>query len=469
MTGIPLMASIQAFALRREVVVNGFVIRKERKETGRRRQIEGSVNEQPIVFVDDIINGGNSVIRAEVALSNINRCISQVVALIDFETSRIGERLLQNGINLKSLISLEELGLSKSARLPQSAKDEPMFYVRWKLDQGDVKSVDVVPKCTPAFDGDSVYHGTDSGMFYACDARTGEVRWKFAAGTDRHKGIRSSPLIHENLVYFGAYDGVFYALERSSGRLQWEFVEADWIGSSPCCAPTLGRVFVGLEHAMPGRRGSLVALDSQTGERCWQVLLAGLVHCSPCFIPSLGSVVIGSNDGEIYCVDAATGLVRWGASSGGAIKARPCYDEKSGLVIVGSFDRNLYALRADTGEIVWRFATQGVIYSEPLISQDDVYISSTDKHLYRLNIADGREVYRYFAGAKLFTAPSEWHSKVYFASTAGNIFELDPKNSILTGSHVMPAAITNKVVWDEANRCCYIATVDGQLYACERR
>ncbi len=469
MTGIPLMTAIQSFAFRRGHAVNGFVIRKERKDTGRQRQIEGTVNERPIIFVDDIINGGNSIVSSEVALSKIDRRLSHVVALIDFGVARIGDHLLHSGINLKSLISLDELGVNKTAQPAQRTEERQILRELWKLDPGNPKSPDLVPKSTPAFDDDSLYYGTDSGIFYAVDSRTGVVRWKFAAGTDKHKGIRSSPLIHGDLVYFGAYDGVFYALERSSGRPQWQFVEADWIGSSPCCSPTLGRVFVGLEHAIPGRRGSLVALDSRSGEKCWELPIEGLVHCSPCFVETLGCVVVGSNTGEIFCADAATGELRWCAKTNGAIKARPCYDEKTGLVICGSFDKHVYAWRANTGEVAWKAATQAIIYSEPLIHQDLVYVCSTDKHLYAFSVGNGNPVSKYFAGAKLFSSPSRWHARIYFASTAGNIFEFDSDTQSLTGTHCMAEKITNKIVCDERNDRCYITTIDGQLCACERR
>jgi outer membrane protein assembly factor BamB/orotate phosphoribosyltransferase len=469
MTGIPLMTSIQAFALRRGQAVNGFVIRKERKDTGRQRQIEGTINDQPIIFVDDIINGGNSIVFAQVALSKIERHLVHVVALIDFGTARIGDQLLHSGISLKSLINLDELGVNKAALPAQKTQERQIFRELWRLDPGDPKSLDLVPKSTPTFDDDYLYYGTDSGNFYAVDSRTGVIQWKFAAGTDKYKGIRSSPLIYGDLVYFGAYDGVFYALERSSGRPKWQFVEADWIGSSPCCSPILGRVFVGLEHAMPGRRGNLVALDSCSGERCWELPIEGLVHCSPCYVEKLGCVVVGSNTGEVFCADAATGELRWSAKTNGPIKAKPTYDDKTGLVICGSFDKHVYAWRANTGEVAWKVATQAIIYSEPLVHQDLVYVCSTDKHLYALSVGNGKPVFKYFAGAKLFSSPSRWHARMYFSSTAGNIFEFDLDTQLLTGIHIMAEKIANKIVCDERNDRCYITTIDGQLCACERR
>ncbi|WP_185827278.1 PQQ-binding-like beta-propeller repeat protein [Edaphobacter aggregans] len=470
MTGIPLMTAIQAFAFRNGHTVNGFVIRKEQKESGRRRQIEGTINELPIIFLDDIVNRGHSVIRAQIALDKLGRKITQVVALIDFGKSDASERLLRDGIHLKSIIALDELGVRRSSSSDIRQEEEhQIFRELWRLDPGDRRSADVVPKSTPAFDHDCVYHGADSGSFCSIDASTGDVRWRFSAGTDKNKGIRSSPLLHEDLVYFGAYDGVFYAIERMTGEMRWQFIEADWIGSSACCAPTIQRLFVGLEHATSNSRGSLVALETRTGEKSWELPMAGFVHAGPCFIEALGCVIVGNDQGEVCCADALTGTLRWRVRAAGPIKAKACYDEKTRLIIAGSFDKNVYAWRVDTGELAWKTSTEALIYSEPLLVQNLVYVCSTDKHLHILNAVDGTHVMKYSAGAKLFASPSQSNSRIYFASTAGAIFEFDPQTRSVVGTHLIPEKIVNKVVCDERTGRFYVTAIDGQLFAFERR
>jgi outer membrane protein assembly factor BamB len=469
LTGIPLLTAIQSFAFRRGCSVSGFVIRKERKDTGRRRQIEGIVNDLPIIFLDDIVNSGDSIERADVALSNIGRKISHVVALVDFGTSRIGDKLLRDGVHLRSLIRLEELGVSMPSRPAQLESARQIFRELWKTDPDGQQSMDVVPKSVPAFDGEQVYYGTDSGTFYAHDVNSGEVKWRFVAGKDKYKGVRSSPLLHNGLVYFGAYDGVFYALEKMSGQICWQFTDADWIGSSACSSTKSNMLFVGLEHALRGRRGSLVALDMSSGWKCWEHNMAGLVHSSPCFIEDLGYVVVGNNDGKIHCVDASTGELTWSATTDGPIKGRPCYDPGRGVVVAGSFDKNVYAWDARTGETVWKAQTDALIFSDPLIVQNTVYVCSSDKHLHMLRVDDGSHIFRFYAGAKLFSAPSICRERIYFASTAGTVFEFDPSARSVIGTHVIHEKIANKIVCDESTNRFYISTIDGQLFAFERR
>src|SRR3989441_10367865 len=83
--------------------------------------------------------------------------------------------------------------------------------------------------------------------------------------------IWSSPAVHAGRVYFGSYDGNVYCLDAEDGREHWRFTGADWVGSSPALAPDLNLLFIGLEHEVPGRRGSLAALDMGPGAQGWEL------------------------------------------------------------------------------------------------------------------------------------------------------------------------------------------------------
>lgn len=477
LTGIPLMVGVQSYAMQCGFAINGVVIRKERKTTGRRRLIEGALNDLPIVFLDDIVNSGDSVDRAVRALAQTGRQIEHVVALVDFGTSWVGEQLIRNGIHLRSLIALEELGVSKSVRPSGSAIERQIFREIWKFCPDDYQTSDVVPKSTPALDESRVYFGADSGRFYALNRATGETEWIFQAGrsrsfvapTSRVKGIRSSPIIEGNNIYFGAYDGVLYALDRHTGKLQWQFLQSDWIGSSPCSGRPFNHLYVGLEHSLPGSRGSLVALDLDSGERQWEFKIPGLVHSSPLFIEECGAVFVGSNNGLLYCLDAATGELKWSSSTKGEIKSRPCYDPARKIVIAGSFDKSVYAWSTATGDVAWKNSTEGAVYSEPLIENDRVYVSSTDKHLHILRAEDGETLGRFYAGAKLYSSPISCRNRIYFASTAGTVFEFDPQAMVAVGAHSIGEKITNPVVWDARSSRFIITTVEDHLFVLERK
>ena len=58
---ISLMTAIQMCALKLNINVNAFTIRKERKSYGLFNLIDGMPTEAPVIVVDDLINSGNSV------------------------------------------------------------------------------------------------------------------------------------------------------------------------------------------------------------------------------------------------------------------------------------------------------------------------------------------------------------------------------------------------------------------------
>src|SRR5881392_2555015 len=107
--------------------------------------------------------------------------------------------------------------------------------------------------CTPAIDHGMVYVGSYDGKFYALDAQSGAVKWKFATEGERRfeaKGIHgwqpksqtfadafdvflSSPAVADGAVYFGSGDGNLYSLDANSGALRWKFRTGDVVHASP--------------------------------------------------------------------------------------------------------------------------------------------------------------------------------------------------------------------------------------------
>jgi outer membrane protein assembly factor BamB len=66
---------------------------------------------------------------------------------------------------------------------------------------------------SPAFLNGKVYFGSSDGNFYALEAKTGLLQWKFET-----KGIiHASPAIAGNTIYIGSWDSYLYALDAESG------------------------------------------------------------------------------------------------------------------------------------------------------------------------------------------------------------------------------------------------------------
>ena len=102
--------------------------------------------------------------------------------------------------------------------------------------------------------------GSEDFFFYALDAATGAVRWKYETGL----GISSSPAVFEDLAVVGSKDGFLYAFEIQSGRLRWKIQASDVVTAPPVIASGLVCIQAG------ERRRSTSPPAVWSGEPAWE-------------------------------------------------------------------------------------------------------------------------------------------------------------------------------------------------------
>jgi outer membrane protein assembly factor BamB/orotate phosphoribosyltransferase len=468
---IPFLSAIVMKSLSRGTPVNGFIVRKERKTYGTGSSIEGELTGAPIVIVDDLLNSGASLEKARVVLEQENRTIAFAYILIDYE-SPLGKLWRKShGIPLIAPFRLAEFGLSIERPEPG-----PMatFQNRWRFASPDPNFFHRVPKSFPATDGKRVYFGSDSGVFWCLDARDGSVAWNFGVNARGHKNLWSSPALHDGRVYFGSYDGNVYCLDALTGREVWRFTEADWVGSSPALAPELGYLFIGLEFAVEGKRGSIAALKLENGEKVWEHMTKRYTHASPAYWPERQVVACGSNDNEMFLFDAPTGAMQWRfetrgeGGEKGSIRHAPAFDRKRGHLLTGCADGRIYIIDVETGKEVWSVKTDNTVYTVPLVVEDKAYIGSTDKYLYVLDLERRAVKTRIFAASKIFGPPRLLQGRIYFGACNGMVYEIDPATDEITGTHQLPDAVTNALTHNATTGDFYALTYVNELFAFTR-
>ena len=464
---IPIIAAIIMKGKERGMGVSGFYTRKERKNTGRQRLIEGVVDGRKIIFVDDLINSGSTIARQLKVLQDIGRTPSHIFTIINFRPLEEYAWVKNSEIKHASLFSLDDFGL----------KDEiapaPLFVESyrtcWRFKSPDPNFFYVVPKSAPAIDDKKVYFGSDGGTFWALRQADGRVAWKFKVGEKAlGKSIFSSPAIYNNSVYFGAYDGNLYSLDVETGKSNWVFREADWVGSSPAVAPELNTLFVGLGFALPQKRGGIVALNLKTGEKIWEHRIVEHMHSSPLFIEELGAVAIGGNDSAAYLFEAKTGKLLWTFQTGGEIKASFAFDAGRNLISFGSFDGRLYVLDASSGKQLSALVTGGPIYSTPLFYENSVVCASLDKRIYSVDLEAGKLNWSHRFGGRTFASPVIIEGNIFIGSNDGKMSELDPRTGRVISSFQASERIVNKIAWNQNTRRFFLPTYANELYCLEK-
>ena len=455
--------------------IGGFYIRKSRRKDGFQKSIEGKLNGEKIILVDDALNSGKSFMRQLKALDEEGRSVHAICTLIRFRVSSYYEEFNKRGIKIYSIFTLDDFpmtgGMSAVADKESPAPPKEIFKINWRFASEGPSYFHVLPKSAPAIDDNRVYFGADNGTMWALNQSDGSVAWKFAtlfgAGEKR---IYSSPALAAGNVYFGAYDGNVYALDAETGVKRWIFREADWIGSSPAVAPDLSCLFVGLEFGLWYKQGGLASLDLTTGEKRWWREVPSYVHSSPLYIRDLGLVVVGSSDGSVYALRAKNGAEAWRYKSDGPVRASFAYDKKTRTVAFGAGDQDkgIYILDAKSGTLKHRIETLEPIYSTPIASDGVLFYGVLDKRTFKIDIASGKITWEHWAQSRVFADPVLIDGHIYIGSNDGRLYELNEKTGECRGYFQASERIVNRIAYNQKTKRFFVPTYANELYCLSR-
>ncbi len=103
-------SQIQGWPLR------GFIVRKEAKQHGRGKQVEGCLEKgDSVVIVEDVVTTGGSAMKAIEAAENLGAKIVEVIAVVDREEGG-AEALAEKGYSLFSLFTTSDLKAAQAER-----------------------------------------------------------------------------------------------------------------------------------------------------------------------------------------------------------------------------------------------------------------------------------------------------------------------------------------------------------------
>ncbi len=140
----------------------------------------------------------------------------------------------------------------------------------------------------PTVAGGRVFVGSDNGMVYALDARTGCVHWSFEAGDAVVTAVSVGTVPGSQgryAAYFGDLGSKVHAVDAETGGPLWTVRVDDHsaakISGSPVLDTQGGRLYVAVgsyEEVRPANpsyecctsQGSVVALDVKTGQQIWK-------------------------------------------------------------------------------------------------------------------------------------------------------------------------------------------------------
>ncbi|WP_343703994.1 PQQ-binding-like beta-propeller repeat protein [Chitinophaga sp.] len=299
-------------------------------------------------------------------------------------------------------------------------------------------------KCysAPAIFNDLILVGNDAGALRAINLADGKEKWRFQCGA-----IGTAPVVQEGKVFFGSYDGHYYALDAGTGTLIWRFATGGesrigarglWTMQPDSLYMTDLYDFFLSTPAVDDRRiyfgssdGCIYALDKNSGLSVWKFQTGGKVHGG--VTVHEGRAYAGSWDSNIYALDAVNGREIWRFTTARdsvyhvleGIQATPLVSE--GLVVIGSRDAHLYALDAVTGALKWKYdAGNAWVSGSAIAAGDRLFVGTSDSYLMlALDAYTGREIFRQHGGGYIFGAPAAAGNTICYGDFTGRIRLLD--------------------------------------------
>ncbi|MCX6757085.1 MAG: PQQ-binding-like beta-propeller repeat protein [Candidatus Nomurabacteria bacterium] len=491
---IPLLSAIVMKSKQLGMPINGFFIRKSRKKSGLLKIVEGEINKEPIILVDDIINSGSTFIRQVEVLEELtkeetmNVRILAVSSIIRFRNENSYKFFYEKGIKVDSFFALTDFVRELPELLIKNKKEiipQNNFAIGWSFKGKNSNFWYVKPKTDPLFEDGRVYLGTDSGIFYCFNGKTGEIIFDYRIfALDKKKKTFSTPVIAKENIVFGSHDGNIYALNKITGKRKWVFMEGDYVDSPVSYISRHDFVVTGLSLGLFKKKMALVAISSTNGDKVWEFIFEKSVKVFFVYSEKRDLVLVETDDGKICAISGKDGTLVWKRDLEVICTTNPCIDEEKGIVIFSGFTNKdnedekseLFICNIKTGDIISKcFGIGFQIFGTPVIYTDTVIVTSLDKHIRAFYLNNGEIKWNLNLGSRIFSTPVTCFFKtlqkpfLYIGTNNGHLFEINPDEGIITGKTIVSERITDGIVFDGKTETVFLATHANDLYSLKRK
>lgn len=108
----PIVGALAALSYINKCPIKTFIVRKQAKEHGTQRQVEGPALKKGarVILVDDVATSGKAIMEAKLALDKIGVIAEKAIVIVDRSEGAV-DNLAKAGLKLESIFKLADFGL----------------------------------------------------------------------------------------------------------------------------------------------------------------------------------------------------------------------------------------------------------------------------------------------------------------------------------------------------------------------
>lgn len=108
----PITGALAVLSYANNRPINTFIVRKQAKEHGAQRQVEGPELKRGsrVILIDDVATSGKAILEAKQALDKLGVISEQAIVVVDRNQGAV-ENLAKAGLRLESIFKISEFGL----------------------------------------------------------------------------------------------------------------------------------------------------------------------------------------------------------------------------------------------------------------------------------------------------------------------------------------------------------------------
>ncbi|MBI2208812.1 PQQ-binding-like beta-propeller repeat protein [Candidatus Woesearchaeota archaeon] len=392
--------------------IQGFIVRDKLKESGLIKWIEGpDISRKEVVLVDDVINSGNSILKAINAVQQLGCKVTGVVTIVDFMKG--GRNKLNDlGIRLHSLFNLQDFKLQ----------------INQKVSYTDVSLTPIdKPTTQPILPINELF-------------------------SKLNVQVKDFIMSDEKTIFIEQDDSI-NCMDQEY-RLLWR-TNLGSISSNALIAPNRNGLIVPVYSGL--KVSSIFLIDINQGSVINSFRVDSAIKSN--LILNNAHLIFGTDNGIVYQLDGTELNTLWKYNA----NSRIIYlrlDEKSAMLFICTDNGFLHALSID-GKLIWKKHLGNTFNHQMMISGNSIIIKPDLNILFNLNKKNG-SLNWFFEPKNRIKDMKRINGNIVVNCRYGNLFFLDPKNGELILSAKMPFEArdlvyeNSKIIAEDENGKTYV-------------